>query len=524
VIRRDTPVVDRYLLDKHTLTFREKHIAEQLTAVKALGKQFAPIAVPKKEQQKQKISDQQILTLARFGKKLEKHFYFPQEISWALAQDAVYILNTRQITPLYRQESENSSPLPVKGEPGSPGIVTGQVKLIEKEKDFAMLKRGDIIVTAQADVALPNNRQTASAVITEKGNPTSAAILAAKKLGIPAVFGIKSITKLLRPGSIITINGSTGEISSGGIHQTASHTTTTQPVRTATKLLITVSDHNSPEKLAALPSDGIGVLGANTLMQELGQHPKKVLRDGKQKQYTDEFAKLIASYCTPFYPRPVYFNTSSATSKEFRTLDGGKSFEPSEENPLLGYRGAFRSLHDPHVFSMELEAISQARNMLGAANLQLIIPFIRSVSELTKVKKVITSHGLYRSASFKLWLSADVPATVILLEDYIRTGIDGVVIDHDSLTSLLLGTDQNNSEVAATFHEQHAAVLQAIRHCIKTCQKHELPTIITGQAASLYPAFIENVVDWGVTNIAVMPNALDNIRKTIYKYERRLIT
>jgi pyruvate,water dikinase len=227
---------------------------------------------------------------------------------------------------------------------------------------------------------------------------------------------------------------------------------------------------------------------------------------------------MIGQFCSAFYPRPVVYRASDFKTSEYRNLVGGQAFEPKEENPFIGYRGAFRYINDPEVFEMELEAIKKVRRDFN--NLWLMIPFCRTPQELFTVKKIIVSRGLSRSPSFKLWLMVEIPSNVILLEDFIKVGIDGVSIGSNDLTMLILGIDRDNDQLSGNFNELNPAVTWAFEKTIKTCLKHQITASICGQAPSSSSTLVEYLVKWGVTSISVSPDAIDRCRNLIYEAEK----
>jgi pyruvate,water dikinase len=191
---------------------------------------------------------------------------------------------------------------------------------------------------------------------------------------------------------------------------------------------------------------------------------------------------------------------------------------------MLGYRGAFRYIHNPEVFELELEAIKIVRNKMGLKNLWLMLPFVRNVGELIAVKKLLAASGLHRTPTFKLWMMVEIPSNVILLESFIKAGIDGVSIGSNDLTMLLLGTDRDNEEVAQEYNEQDPALLWAYEHIIKTAQKYKITSSMCGQAPSLYPNLLEKLVQWGITSVSISPDAIDNTRYLISEFEKKLIS
>jgi pyruvate,water dikinase len=248
-----------------------------------------------------------------------------------------------------------------------------------------------------------------------------------------------------------------------------------------------------------------------------------MIKDGKQREFVDQLAEMMATFCRAFSLKPVVYRATDFKTNEYRSLKGGDLYEPNEPNPMLGFRGASRYITDEKTFLLELEAIKKVRNKFGLKNLHLMIPFVRTPQELMEVKKIIVSSGLSRTVTFKLWMMVEIPSNVILLEDFLQVGIDGVSIGSNDLTMLILGTDRDNSEVASVFNENDPAVLWALEKVIKTCIKNKVSCSICGQAPSEYPELVEKLVDWGITSISVNPDAVERVRETIYHAEQEIL-
>jgi len=292
-------------------------------------------------------------------------------------------------------------------------------------------------------------------------------------------------------------------------------------LKTATNVYVNLGEPELAKEIAQRNVDGVGLLRAEFMIAQIGVHPKKIIKDRKQKLFVEKLSSNISIFCENFYPRPVVYRATDFKSNEYRNLIGGKAFEPEEENPLLGFRGAFRYITQPEVFELELQAIKQVRKKYN--NLWLMIPFCRTPQELQEVKKIIVGAGLIRSPSFKLWLMVEIPANVILLEEFVKVGIDGVSIGSNDLTMLILGADRDNPELANVFNEMNPAVLWTLEKTIKTCQKLKITSSICGQAPSSYPVLVDKLVEWGITSVSVNPDAIDATRLAIYEAERRKI-
>lgn len=524
---------DHYEVSKTDFSILSKKVSIQNVLYKKVGTKNKEVKIPKKTGEKQKVTDAQIIELAKIGKKIEDHYYFPQDIEWAIEKNKIYIVQTRPVTTIKNQSEKNYTldakryTLLLKGDPASPGIATGPVRIIASAKEIDKVLTGEVLVAPQTNPDFVSAMKKAVAIVTDKGGRTSHAAIVSRELGIPAVVGTEKATKILKTGSVVTVDGAKGEVYKGSPLQ--SSTFSHQPsliehIKTATKVYVNLGEPELAEKIARQNVDGVGLLRAEFMIAEIGFHPKKLIRDGKKEIFVNKLSEGLETFCKAFNPRPVVYRASDFKTNEYRELIGGRDFEPIEPNPMLGYRGAFRYIHDPQVFELELTTIKIVRNKKGLKNLWLMIPFVRTVRDLLEIKKIISASGLYRSANFKLWMMAEIPSNVILLDDFIKVGIDGVSIGSNDLTMLLLGADRDNSEIAGEFDEQNEAVLWAFEKIIKTANTHKITSSICGQAPSIYPGLVEKLVKWGVTSVSVSPDAIENTRKIISECEKKLIT
>ncbi|MFC1726960.1 phosphoenolpyruvate synthase [Patescibacteria group bacterium] len=535
---------DRYLVRKSDLKILDIYVAKQLIQLVKAETLNKETKVSHKFQVKRKLTNHQIKELATLGKKIHRHYFFPQDIEWALADGKLWILQTRPVTTIKETKKAKETGLEkqLRGKPtlltgaaASPGIVSGPVKIIKSAKEIYKINKGDILVTSMTTPDFVPAMKKAMAIITDKGGQTSHAAIVSRELGIPCVVGTESATKALDKGQIVTVNGSSGEILKGGIKARPSKEirglseknkphSVLSSIKTATKIYVNLGEPERALEVSKMNVEGVGLLRAEFMMAEIGVHPKKAIKDKKSKEYINKLAEGMATFCQHFSPRPVIYRSSDFKTNEYRNLVGGKAFEPVESNPFIGFRGAFRYLSDPKTFELELEAIKVVRNKMGLKNLWMMVPFCRTPLELKEVKKIIGSRGLFRSPSFKLWLMVEIPANVILLEDFIKVGLDGVSIGSNDLTMLTLGIDRDNEELAKGFDEQNPAVLWAIKRTIEVCHRAKVTASICGQAASTYPDLVENLVKWGVTSLSVNPDAIDRTRGLVYQVEKRLVT
>lgn len=539
-IVQGTVTPDHYEVKKSDLTITTKHIAKQTHLLKKVGDKNKDTLIPTKTGEKQKISDKEIIELAKLGKRLEHHYYFPQDSEWTIEKGKIYIVQTRPITTIKTKNQEQKSEdqekaqsaglshanLLLKGEPASPGIASGHVRIITKASEIGSIKSGDVLVAPQTNPDFVPAMKKAVAIVTDSGGRTSHAAIVSRELGIPAVVGTGRATQLLKNDQLITVNGMKGEIFKGGSLNISSFNShfSTEPIKTATKIYVNLAEPELADGIAKRQVDGVGLLRAEFMMAQIGTHPKKLIHDKKQDVFVDKLAGGLTTICKAFYPRPVVYRASDFKTNEYRGLVGGKEFEPVEPNPMLGYRGAYRYIHDPLVFELEIQAIKRVRNKENLHNLWVMVPFVRTVKELELVKKILASKGLSRSHSFKLWMMVEIPSNVILLEDFIQVGIDGISIGSNDLTMLILGTDRDNSEVAPEFDEQNPAVLWALERAIKTAHKHGVTASICGQAPSVYPALVEKLVSWGITSVSVSPDTIEHTREIVSKAEKKMVS
>src|SRR3989344_2531371 len=535
---------DRYIVEKSSLTILKKYLVEQDVEMVRKGTKNVIAKVPKTRIAKQKLTDREIKEVAKLGKRLHQHYFFPQDIEWAMDNGQVFIVQTRPITTLDDKKEKDGSlelgkslktalKLLIKGDPASPGIATGKVRIIHSAKEIAKVEKGDVLVTEMTTPDFVPAMRKVVAIVTDRGGQTSHAAIVSRELGITCVVGSKSATKTLKSGRIVTVNGKTGEVFDGSLPSKKIAALTQQlkePVhletmqKTATKVYVNLGEPDLAQEIAARQVDGIGLLRAEFMIAQIGTHPKKMLHDGKKKLLVDKLSDSLSIFCRAFTPRPVVYCTTDFKTNEYRNLIGGKAYEPEEEEPPMGFRGAFRYVADEAVFDMEIEAIKHVRNKMGFKNLYMMIPFVRTVEELLKVKRIIASHGLTRSPSFKLWMMVEIPSNVILLNDFIDAGIDGISVGTNDLTMLILGVDRDSEAVAPAYDERNPAVLWALERIITTANKRGITSSVCGQAPSVYPDLTQKLVEWGITSVSISPDMIERTREIVYQATIRLAT
>jgi pyruvate,water dikinase len=532
---------DHYEVDKTELKLLEHKMVHQDIEMVRSGEGNIQRKVPVSRQDKRKLTDAQAEEVAELGKKLQKHYFFPQDSEWAIENGKLYVVQTRPITTVNATTTKNnevkaqkpiSGKLILTGQPASPGVVTGIVNILKSAKEINKIKRGDILVTDMTTPDFVPAMKRAVAIVTNKGGQTSHAAIVSRELGVPCVVGTKTATTILKQGRVITVDGAAGKVYESLLKASSINFNPASPavhiqegpiLKTATKVYVNLGEPELAEEIAKRNVDGVGLLRAEFMMAGIGIHPKKLIHEKKSKIFVDKLADGIGKICAAFGERPVVYRASDFKTNEYSHLRGGEQYEPSEPNPMLGYRGAYRYIHDADVFDLELEAIKQVRNKMGYKNLHLMIPFVRNVNELKEVKKIVIASGLSRTATFKLWMMVEIPVNVILLDDFIDVGIDGISVGTNDLTMLMLGTDRDNETVAADYDERNPAVLWALEHIIKTAHKRGITVSVCGQAPSSHPDVAEFLCKNGVTSVSVTPDVIEKTRQVLYDTEKKLV-
>jgi len=527
-------IPDKYVVQKGTFDILSKEVSDQTVQLIKVKGQTKEIDVPKNIRDKQKITDEEIIKLAKISSKLQQHYYFPQDTEWAREKGELFIVQTRPVTTIAEttkiEKSEKGefkisrAPI-VSGAPASPGIGTGPVKILKSPKEIGKIQRGDVLVAPMTSPDYVPAMKKAAAIVTDQGGQTSHAAIVSRELGIPCVVGTKLATKILRDSSIVSVDGSTGQIFMGALNKIIklesaklTENKKNSKIKTATKVYVNLAEPERAKEISRLNVDGVGLLRAEFMIANIGIHPKEAIKNKAQGKFIDKLALDLEIFCKEFNPRQVIYRATDFKTNEYRSLPGGKAWEPIEPNPLLGFRGAYRYVNNPEVFNLELQAITKVREKYD--NLNLMIPFVRSPEELSKVRRIVASSGLFEKNSFKFLMMVEIPVNVIQIEDFIKVGIDGVSIGSNDLTMLIEGTDRDNAEVATEFNEMSPAVLWALKRVITKCNAAGVTSSICGQAPSEYEELVKKLVRWGVTSISVNPDAIGRVREIVAEAER----
>lgn len=524
---------DHYEVDKRSFVILKKDLKYQNLKMVKAGTGNKEVKLTKKEGSVQKIKDEELIKIAVLVKDIEDHYYFPQDIEWAIEGERAFIVQSRPITTIKEQSTSQheaatggaSAPIVI-GSPASPGIGVGPVKVIHSPREIDKINKGDVLVAPQTNPDYVPAMKKAAAIVTEKGGRTSHAAIVSRELGIPAVVGAENATKILKNEMVVSVNGESGEVFKGSILASSKSKAQSQNpkhhshLKTITKVYVNLAEPEQAEKVAKMDCDGIGLLRAEFMIAGIGVHPKEFIKKKKEALFVKTLTRELQTFVKAFAPRQVVYRATDFKTNEYRHLAGGKMYEPHEENPMLGFRGASRYVAWPDVFQLELTAIQNIWEM-GYTNLHLMIPFVRAPWELVKIKSMISQFGLTNLPGFKLWIMVEVPACALYLEEFLKIGVDGVSIGTNDLTMMLLGVDRDNENVAHIYDERSPVVEQVLEYIVNTCREYGVTCSICGQAASDYPDLVEKLVKAGITSVSVAPDAIDRTRDLIHQIEKK---
>jgi pyruvate,water dikinase len=535
---------DRYVVEKATLAIRRREVHH-----KDLVIEYAPEGgtqqrvLSEEEALRPVLTDDEVVAVAELGRRIEKHYRFPQDTEWAFEADgSLWMLQSRPVTTLHDDASasdaapEPSAPQAVllRGLGGAPGSASGAARVLTALTDAGSLGDGDVLVTHMTSPDWLPLMRRAAAIVTDSGGMTCHAAIVSRELGIPCVVGTGEATRKLRDGEIITVDATRGVVLEGArASEPTQAQTNLQGIAssagaavavTATQLLVNLSEPSQVPRVKDLPVDGVGLLRAELMVLEAleGDHPRLLLEEGRTEEFVSRMAEGLSTFAAGFAPRPVTYRTIDFRTNEFAGLRGGDRFEPQEANPMIGYRGALRYTREPDVFNLEMAALRQVWDA-GQRNLHVMLPFVRSTRELRRCRELIAESGLLDRPGFELWVMAEVPSVLFNLKEYAALGVTGISIGSNDLTQLLLGADRDNEVLAETFDERDPAVTAYLSELIPRARALGLRTSICGQAPSVHPEYAELLVRAGIDAISVSVDVLDRTRALVAAAEQRVL-
>ncbi len=545
-----TVTPDNYTVSKAENKIVDRCVNEQdVMLVRKEGGDCEELPVPEAERNVQTLTDEQILELAGYAKKIEAHYGCYMDMEWGIdsRNDKIWILQARPETVWSRRNKENKPKVEakaaaadrkviVKGLPASPGLVSGRTHVILDPSHIDEFKEGEILVTEMTAPDWVPAMKKAKAIVTDSGGMTCHASIVSRELGIPCIVGTKSrgeaATTTVPDGIDVTVDATHGVVYEGILEEKKpeAQAQAAAPVAeyfppTGTKIYMNLGDPDLAEKYSALPCDGIGLMREEFIWTTyIHEHPLYLIKTGHPEKVVDQLAEGIRQVCQAMAPRPVTLRFSDFKSSEYRDLKGGDEFEPYEPSALLGWRGASR-YYDPkyvEAFKLECQAVRKVREEFGLKNLNVMIPFCRNVEECEKVTAIMAGEGLVRGKDFKVWLMAEIPSNIILADQFNKY-VDGYSIGSNDLTMLILGCDRDNDTVSHIYDERNLAVRRAIRHLIEVAHKDGKTVSICGQAPSVYPEFCEFLIKSGIDSMSVNPDTVKFTKKLAAQLEQRIM-
>jgi len=521
---------------------------------KATGKLVKTVDVPTELRNRYSLTDADVEQLAHYAMVIEAHYGRPMDIEWGKdgTDGQLYILQARPETVKsqakgqaeLRYKLKGHSTVLAEGRAIGQKIGTGPVRLVHNISEMDKVQPGDVLVTDMTDPNWEPVMKRASAIVTNRGGRTCHAAIIARELGIPAVVGCGDATERLKDGTLVTVScseGDTGMIYDGLLETEVTEVQRGEMPKIKTKIMMNVGNPQLAFDFCQLPNEGVGLARLEFIINNnIGVHPKAILDypnvDADLKKavesvarghasprafYVDKVAEGIATIAAAFYPKPVIVRMSDFKSNEYRKLIGGSRYEPEEENPMLGFRGAARYISEDfgEAFAMECEAMRRVREDMGLTNVQVMVPFVRTLGQAERVTNLLAEHGLKRGVNdLKVIMMCEVPSNAILADDFLKF-FDGFSIGSNDLTQLTLGLDRDSGLelLAADFDERDPAVKALLSKAIAACLAQGKYVGICGQGPSDHPDFAHWLADEGISSISLNPDSVIDTWKSLAK-------
>lgn len=520
---------DRYSVDKKTGDIIEKILGhKKLARIRdSMTGKTIKIMVPENKINVQVLTDDQIVTLSAYCKKIEEYYKTPQDIEWGTERGKIYILQSRDVTRLEEikeREGEKITNAPlVKGYGASPGFASGIVRVVKDLSELNKIQKGDVLVTKMTSPDMVPAMEKSTAIVTDEGGATCHAAIVSRELGIPCIVGTTNATNILKDGMKITVDATHGIVYAGEISAKPSQEAVASgPVSefdriTATEIKTNLAFPETAEK--GKDADGVGLLRLEHLLTKGGMHPIEYIRQNRDSELTNMIYEGVGTVARVFNPKPVWVRTLDARTDEFRNMQGGTN-EPTEDNPMLGWHGIRRDLDEPRILRAQFEAIKRLHEA-GLTNVGIMIPFSCDISELKRAKEAGREMGL--PSTVKFGIMVEVPSCALSIEDYCKEGIDFISFGSNDLTQLTMGIDRNNQTLIKLFNEMHPGMQFLFRHVIQTCKKYGVKSSICGEAPSNRFDIVDFLVRTGIDSLSVNIDAIEKVRGWVAKIERKMI-
>lgn len=525
-------------------TLGSKLIRMEFETDASVGRTVRTVDVDPEDRRRFAITDEDVIELAKFARIIEKHYGRPMDIEWGKdgTDGKIYILQARPETVKSQQKSVevqtkyslgSKGRLLVQGRAIGQKIGQGVVRIVQSASEMDRVLEGDVLVTDMTDPNWEPVMKRASAIVTNRGGRTCHAAIIARELGIPAVVGCGDATERLMEGDKVTVSCAEGD--TGNIYEGLLEVKTEQVVRGAlpeipVKIMMNVGNPQLAFDFQSIPNQGVGLARLEFIINNnIGIHPKVVLeypnvpgelRDAVERLsagypsakafFERKIAEGVATIAAAFYPKKVIVRLSDFKSNEYRKLIGGANYEPVEENPMLGFRGASRYIANSFAecFAMECRAMKFVRDEMGLTNVELMIPFVRTVEEARRVTEIMEQHGLKRGVNgLRLYMMCEIPSNALLAEQFLEY-FDGFSIGSNDMTQLALGLDRDSGLVAATFDERNPAVKALLSMAIRACRAQGKYVGICGQGPSDHADLAKWLMDEGIESISLNPDTV----------------
>jgi pyruvate, water dikinase len=509
------------------------------------GKSTNTVDVDPVDADRYSLTDEDILELAGYAMTIEAHYGCPMDIEWGKngLDNKLYILQARpetvksqelanNVTETYKLQKHNIKPL-VAGRAVTQKVGVGPVRIVLDPAEMHEVQPGDVLVADMTDPNWEPVMKRASALVTNRGGRTCHAAIIARELGIPAIVGSVNATDLLREGEIVTVScaeGETGFVYHGALDFEVNTQANSALSKPPCKIMMNVGNPDMAFSFAQIPNDGVGLARLEFVINNMvGIHPKAILNiDAMPKEmqkvirsrargyaspkqfYIDKVAEGVATIGAAFYPKPVIVRTSDFKSNEYKKLIGGDIYEPDEENPMIGFRGAARYMAEDfkECFEMECQAMKKVRDVMGLTNVELMIPFVRTLDEAKAVTEIMAANGLKRGENgLRLIMMCEIPSNALLAEAFLEY-FDGFSIGSNDLTQLTLGMDRDSGILADGFDERNDAVKVLLKMAINTCNRLGKYVGICGQGPSDHEDFAEWLVNEGIQSVSLNPDTV----------------